>query len=101
MTRKLVGLLLMAAALSAQRMTVQAVSHSFWQTNYELGNQQKAIVHLNEVVVGEGTQYTLERVTRMVWESNASLVDGDYFEAERKGSHMTIYTQKGGNRAAA
>jgi hypothetical protein len=81
-----------------QNFSVTAVSNSTFQTVWYWGTQPKATIHLQEVVVSDGVQYTIERVTRFVWENNAHLTEGDTYDVSVKDGHMTIHLRKGGNQ---
>jgi hypothetical protein len=121
-------LFFMPSLAHAQKLTVQAVSHSRSERDYTIttpettntncnvndtsanctsttyggGTQNKAVYRFTQVVIsnqaGTVTQYTLSRTARWVWSSMDYLTDGDFFEAEIKGKHMLITSRRGGNQ---
>jgi hypothetical protein len=125
----MVFVLLLGPSLTyAQKLTVQAVSHSRSERDYTIttpettktncninessancnsttyggGTQNKAVYRFVQVVTSKQgdtvTQYTLSRTARWVWSSMDWLTDGDSFEAEIKGKHMFITCRRGGNQ---
>jgi hypothetical protein len=128
-TQTIVFILFLVPSLAhAQKLTVQAVSHSRSERDYTIttpettntncnvndnsanctsttyggGTQNKAVYRFVQVVTsnqgGTVTQYTLSRTARWVWSSMDWLTDGDSFEAEIKGKHMFINCRRGGNQ---
>jgi len=122
----LVVLGLLAPTLAnAQKLTVRAVSHSMSENDFTITAPQstntdcnlypnsvycsstthggesldRAVYRFIEVVVAsDGTQYTLSRTSRWVWNSMDHLVDGQYYRAEIKGKHMFFTGRRGGNQ---
>ncbi len=114
--------------VSAQKLTVRAISHSTTESNYTITSpqttntncnlypnsadctsttyggqtQHKAVYRFTEIVTadegGKVTQYTLSRTARWVWNSMDWLTDGDHFPAEIKGKRMVITCRRGGNQ---
>jgi hypothetical protein len=123
-----VGALLLILAIPfvarAQKLTVTAISHNTQEFDYNITTPQnsntncsatdtsvncntttyggqtqtKAFYRLTEIVVANGTQYTLVRTARWIWSSLDWLADGETFQAEIKGKHMFVICRKGGNQ---